>query len=208
MTSCISTASAASSSTVGVTQGQTEQWVVTASSGVTTMWYSETFAFVGNFTLPVGSIISLTLTSVLDDNFYANISVGGLVLTNVSMSEISNNLLLGWYPFNSGLVCPTNWNVQAQNATSNGFTVEESTLGPQTITFTHLNGTVGTQLTYDRNTGLLETGYGSFGQYLIRVALIHSTSGEATMYIGIAIVAVAIIAVAGWYGTRSRRTSK
>jgi hypothetical protein len=173
------------------------------------MWYSEIFAFVGNFTLPVGSIISLTLTSVLGSNIYANISVGGLVLTNASMSEIANNLLLGWYPFNSGLVCPTNWNVQAQNATSNGFTVEESGLGTmQTITFTHLNGTVGTKLTYDENTGLLETGYGCFGQYLIEVALVHSTPSEAIVSIGIAVVVVAIIAVAGWYGTtRSRRTS-
>jgi hypothetical protein len=206
----VSAASATNSSIAGVTQGQTEQWAVTASSGVTTTWYSETFAPVGNFSLPVGSIISLTLTSVLNGNFYANISVGGLVLTNVSMSEISFNLLLGWYPFNSGLVCPTNWNVQAQNATSNGFTVEESLLGPsQTITFTHLNGTVGTQLTYDKSTGLLETGYGSFGQFLIEVALIHLTSGEATIYIGTAIVAVAIIVAAGWYGTaRGRKTSR
>jgi hypothetical protein len=126
------------------------------------------------------------------------------------MSVISYNLVLGWYPFNSGLVCPTNWNVQAQNATSNGFTVEESGLGTmQTITFTHLNGTVGTKLAYDKNTGLLETGYGSFGRYLIEVALIHSTSSEATVSIGIAVAAVAIIAVAGWYGTtRSRRTSR
>jgi hypothetical protein len=200
-------AASATDSTAGVEPGLKAQWSVTASSGVTSTWYSETFVPRGNYSLPVGSTIALNLTSVTDGNFRADISVGGLVLTNVSMSEISFNLLLGWYPFNPGLVCPINWDVQTQNATSNGLTVEES--GPVsagTITFTHLNGTVGTKLTYDKTTGLLLRGYGSFGKFLIEVALIRGTSGETTIAIGMSLVVLAIVIVAGWFGSaRGRR---
>jgi hypothetical protein len=205
-----SAVSATDSSTTGVEPGQKAQWYVTASSGVTATWYSETFMPRGNYSLPVGSIIALNLTSVVDSEIRANISVGGLVLTNVSMPEISYNLLLGWYPFNPGLVCPVNWDVQRQNATSNGFTVEDS--GPVsagTITFTHLNGTVGTKLTYDKTTGLLISGYGSFGKFLIEVALIPETASETTIAISISLVVLAIVIIAGWLGSaRGRRTPR
>jgi hypothetical protein len=147
---------------------------------------------------------------VADSNFMADISVGGLALTNVSMSEISFNLLLGWYPFNPGLVCPTNWNVQEQNATTNGFTAEEAGNGPsQSVTFTHLNGAVGTKLTYDMATGLLLSGYGSFGQFLVKVVLVRLSSGDAAEAIGISVVAMVILIAVGWYSSiRHRRTSR
>jgi hypothetical protein len=201
----VSAVSATDSSIAGVNPGQKAQWTVTASSGVTTTWYSESFTPRGNYSLPIGSIIALNLTSVVNADFRANISVGGLVLTNVSMSEISYNLLLGWYPFNPGLVCPINWDVQEQNATSNGFTVEES--GPTlagTITFTHLNGTVGTKLTYDERTGLLVKGYGSFGKFLIEVELTPPSS-DAAIAIGISVVVMAVIIVVGWFDSARRR---
>jgi hypothetical protein len=207
----VSAVSGADSPIAGVKPGQKLQWSVMASSGVTATWYSESFMSRGNYSVPVGSTISLTLTSVVGTAFRGNISIGSLVLTNMSMSEISFNLLLGWYPFfEPGLVCPINWDVQKQNATSNGFTVAESGTGPvHTITFTHLNGTVGTKLTYDEATGVLETGYGSFGQFLIEVVLMPWTSSEVTVAIAIAIVAIAVVTVAGWYGSiRDRRTSR
>jgi hypothetical protein len=203
--------SASDSSVSGVSLGQEAQWSVTASSGVTATWYSETFMPRGNFSLPVGSTIDLTITSVVGGRFRGNISVGGLVLTNVSMTEISFNLLLGWYPFQPGLVSPINWNVQVQNATSNGFTVQVPLFGPtDTIVFDHLNGTVGTKLTYDRSTGLLLDGYGSFGQFTVEVALrsaFSPLSPTATMVVVIAAVSVVVAIVGGWYGT-SRKSSR
>jgi hypothetical protein len=204
----VSAVSAADSSIAGVKPGQKAQWSVTASSGVTATWYTETFMSRGTYSLPVGSTIALTLTSVVGGMFRGDVSVGGFVLTNVSMSEISFNLLLGWYPFQPGLVCPINWDVQKQNATSSGFIVEETRSGGiNTITFTHLNGTVGTKLTYDEATGLLISGYGSFGQFLIEVVLTRWTSGETTVAIGIAVVALAVVLVGGWYGSvRGRRS--
>jgi hypothetical protein len=198
----VSAVMAADSSLAGVKPGQKAQWSVTVSSGVTATWYTETFISRGNYSLPVGSTIALTLTSVVGDTFRGDVSAGGLVLTNVSMSEISFNLLLGWYPFQPGLVSPINWDVQEQNATSSGFKVEETRSGGiNTITFTHLNGAVGTKLTYDEETGLLISGYGSFGQFLVEVVLTRWTSGEATVAIAMAVVAVAVVLVGGWYGS-------
>jgi hypothetical protein len=204
----ISAVSAAGSSISGVNPGERAQWSVTASSGVTTTWYSETFMPRGNFSLPVGSTINLTLTSVDGGRFRGNISVGNLVLTDVSMSEISFNLLLGWYPFQPGLVCPVNWDVQKQNATSNGFTVEEQQSGPMNmVSFEHLNGTVGTKLTYDRATGLLLRGYGSFGQFTIEVVLRSTISATAIVVAVIVSVSIVVALVGGWYGSSGKRRS-
>jgi hypothetical protein len=204
----VSAVSAADSPIAGVKPGQKAQWSVTASSGVTATWYSETFTSRGNYSLPVGSTIALTLTSVVGGNFRGDISIGSLALTNVSMSEISFNLLLGWYPFQSGLVCPINWDVQKQNATSNGFTVEEAkSSGMDVITFTHLNGKVGTKLTYDEATGLLMSGYGSFGQFSVEVVLMRWTSGEITVALAIAVATIAVVLVGGLYSSvRDRRS--
>jgi hypothetical protein len=204
----VSAVSAADSSIAGVRTGQKAQWTVTASSGVTATWYTEMFTSRGNYSLPVGSTISLTLTIVVGGMFRGDVSVGSLVLTNVSMAEISFNLLLGWYPFQPGPVCPINWDVQKQNATSSGFNVEETRAGGiNTITFTHLNGTIGTKLTYDEATGLLISGYGAFGQFLVEVVLTRWTSVETTVAIGMAVVAVAVVLVVGWCGSvRGRRS--
>jgi hypothetical protein len=192
--------------------GQKAQWTVVASSEVTTTWYSEIFMPRGNFSLPVGSTIDLTITSIDGGRFRGNISVGGLVLTDVSMTEISFNLLLGWYPFQPGLVSPINWNVQAQNATSNGFTVKVQLFGPtNTIIFDHMNGTIGTRLTYDRRTGLLLDGYGSFGQFTIEIVLRSAyalPSPAETMVIVIATIAVVVAIVGGWYGTSGKTRSR
>jgi hypothetical protein len=204
----VSAVSATDSSIAGVKSGQKAQWSITASSGVTATWYSESFMSRGNYSLPVGSTIALTLTSVVGGIFRGDITVGSLALTNVSMSEISFNLLLGWYPFQPGLVCPVNWDVQKQNATSNGFTVEEAKSGGiDVITFTHLNGTVGTKLTYDEATGLLMSGYGSFGQFSVEVVLTRWTSEEITVAIAIAVITIAVALVGGWYtSARGRRS--
>jgi hypothetical protein len=203
----VSATSAADSSISGVNPGERAQWSVTASSGVTTTWYSETFMPRGNFSLPVGSTINLTLTSVDGGRFRGNISIGNLVLTDVSMSEISFNLLLGWYPFQPGLVCPVNWDVQKQNATSNGFTVEEQ-FGPmRMVSFEHLNGTVGTKLIYDRTTGLLLRGYGSFGQFTIEVVLMSTISATTILVAVIVSVSIVVALVGGWYGSSGKRRS-
>jgi hypothetical protein len=198
-----SVASATDSSLTALSPGMSAQWSVTNSSGVTATWYSETFMPRGDFSLPVGSTINFTMTSVFGGRFRGNISVGGLDLANVSMTEISFNLLLGWYPFQPGLVCPTNWDVQVRNATSNGFKVQiPLSITKNIIIFDHLNGTVGTRLTYDKKTGLLLDGYGSFGQFTIEVVLVPAplTSSEATMVIVLAAVAVALVIFGGWYG--------
>nr|MDO8099335.1 hypothetical protein [Candidatus Njordarchaeota archaeon] len=173
----VSSVSAADSSTWGVKLGDSAEWLVMASSNVTTMWYSETFSPVGNFSAPVGSTINLTVSIIVDATCRGNVAVGDLVLTNVSMAEISFNLLLGWYPFQPGLVCPVNWDVQKQNATSNGLTMKESTIGSTpVITFKYLPGdSTGTILTYDKATGLLVNGYGSFGKFMIEVSLISTS---------------------------------
>ncbi|WXG44868.1 MAG: hypothetical protein WED04_12705 [Promethearchaeati archaeon SRVP18_Atabeyarchaeia-1] len=160
-----------------IKRGQTMQWLVTSSSNVTTMWYSETFSPRGNFTAPLGSTINLTITSTSGGRFRGDLSVGHLALNNTSMPEISFNLLLGWYPFQPGLICPTNWNVQKQNATGNGLTVRESKIGGlNAITFTHLLGNNGTILVYDEATGLLLSGYGAFGRFLIEVTLVNTSA--------------------------------
>jgi len=210
MATSVSAVSAANSTISGVKPGQRAQWSVMASSGVTSTWYSETFMPRGNFSVPVGSTINLTLTSVIGGKFRGNISIGNLVLANVSMSEISFNLLLGWYPFQLGLVCPVNWDVQTQNATSNGFTVEESRSGfEDVITFSHMNGTLGTMLVYDKATGLLTKGYGSFGQFLIEVVLIRCTPEEMTVAIVVAMIAVVTMLAGGWYvSIRERRSAR
>ena len=206
-----SAVSATDSSVSPLSLGQSAQWSVTTSSGVTATWYSETFMPRGNFSLPVGSTINFTITSIDGGRFRGNISVGGLTLTNVSMTEISFNLLLGWYPFQPGLACPIDWSVQAKNATSNGFKVQESLSGFQnTIIFDHLNGTVGTKLTYDRGTGLLLDGYGSFGQFTVEVVLrsVSLASQSATMVLVIAAAGIAVAIVGGWYGTSRKLRSR
>jgi hypothetical protein len=172
-----SSVSATSSPIWGLESGQSAQWLVVASSNVTTMWYSEAFTPVGNFSAPIGSTINLTVTSIVNGTCRGNISVGGLVLSNISMGEISFNLLLGWYPFQPGFVCPVNWDVQKQNATSNGLSVKESRIGNiEVITFQRLVGdSAGTILTYDKATGLLVYGYGSFGKFMIEVTLISTS---------------------------------
>jgi len=172
-----SSVSAAESPIWGVKPGQSAQWLVMASSNVTTMWYSETFNPVGNFSAPVGSSINLTVTSIVGGSCRGNVAVGGLVLTNVSMAEISFNLLLGWYPFQPGFVCPVNWDVQKENATGNWLTVKESRIGNiEVIIFQGLlGGSTGTILTYDKATGLLINGYGSFGKFMIEVTLMSTS---------------------------------
>jgi hypothetical protein len=200
----VSATSATDSSISGIRIGQTMQWRVTASSEVTATWYSETFMPRGNFSVPLGSTISLTITSIADDAIRGDVSVGNLILTDVSMSEVSFNLLLGWYPFQPSLVCPVNWDVQELNATSNGFTVYQA--GLTTITFTHLSGAVGTELTYDKATGILVEGYGSFGQFLIQVTLMpEASSGEMIVVLAIALIAVVAVFLVAWYDSIRRR---
>jgi hypothetical protein len=208
----VSGASAADSSILGIKVGQRSEWVVTDSSGVTSTWYSETFMARGNFSVPVGSMISFTLTGVTGGRFIGDISAGDLSLVNVSMSEIAFNLLLGWWPFQPGLVCPINWDVQKQNATSNGFSVTESMAGfGDRITFKHLNGTTGTMLVYNEATGLLTKGYGSFGQFLIEVTLtptmMPATPAEAVFVIAVAGFSIAAAFITGWISSARERQS-
>ena len=202
----VSSVSAFDSSVLGVNIGQRFDWVVRASSGVTSTWYSENFTARGNFNVPVGSVVSFTLTSVAGGRFSGNISVGGLTLSDVPMSEIAFNLVLGWWPFQPGIVCPINWDVQRQNATSTGFSVTEATTGfGDTIAFTHLNGTTGTMLVYNKATGLLTKGYGSFGQFMIEVALVPAmipvSPAEIIVVIAIAAASIAVAFIGGWNST-------
>jgi hypothetical protein len=189
----VTSVSAATPLTWGVKPGDRAEWLVMASSNVTTMWYSETFSPVGNFSAPIGSTINLTVTSVSGGVCRGNIAVGNLVLTNVSMGEISFNLLLGWYPFQPGFVCPVNWDVQRQNATGIGLTVRDSAIGnTQVVTFKYLLGdSTGTILTYDKATGLLINGYGSFGKFAIEVSLISTSIDISSVQSGFVSVEVA-----------------
>jgi hypothetical protein len=161
-----------------VEAGQSAQWLVMASSNVTAEWYSETFTFVGRYHVPVGSTINFTVTSVVGSQCRGDISVGNLSIRDVSTGETSDNLALGMWPFRSGLVSPVNWDVQKQNATDLGYTVNETKLGDniEVVTFKYLfpGGVGGTILVYDKATGLLISGYGAFGQFLLEVTLIST----------------------------------
>jgi len=178
---------AADSSNASIRSGQSARWLVMASSNVNATWTTETYIPRGNYSAPVGSTINFTVTSVVGGRPRGVISIGNLVLTNVSMAETSVSLILGVYPFDSGLICPTNWDVQKQNATDNefnNFTVEESKIGEiETVTFKYLSGilgnpyTYGTTVVYDKATGLLIHGYGYayyVHEFMIDVALVST----------------------------------
>jgi hypothetical protein len=170
----VSMVNAADSSIFGVTPGQRSQWLVMDSSNVTLEWIQEDFTHVAYYQVPVGSIINLTITNTVGNRCNGTISIGNLTRTNVPMSEVSFNLILGWWPFQPGLVCPINWDVQKLNATQHGFTVTETTIGGiQAITFKYLIGSQGTILVYDKTSGLLLNGYGKFTS-VIEVALVST----------------------------------
>jgi hypothetical protein len=73
-----------------------------------------------------------------------------------------------------------------------------------------MNGTVGTKLTYDRVTGVLVDGYGSFGQFTVEIVLNSSTINMPLPAIVVVAAAVAIVAavVGGWYASSRKPRSR
>lgn len=164
----VTTVNAVDSPTWGVRQGESAQWLVTASSNVTASWWSENpLAYVGHYNIPIFSTISFTVTNTTDGRCKGDISVGNLSVRDASTADTSDNLVLGTWPFRSGLICPVNWDLQKRNATDLGYTVNEVRFGGiETIVFEYVSGaigfsgTIGTFLMYDKATGLLIQGYG------------------------------------------------